>query len=416
MAALDIITLDTATPQLEVPQTGDTYNAPRAIAIAPETLTGSAATTSLNITQTWNTTGTPTALKLNVTDTASDAASNLLDLQVGGTSQFQVNKAGVVKLNNSGTITWTNANDLLFFSGSGYQRIRAYSVWGSGYGSGLGDNGTPSPCAVHLASSFRLGWTSGALINLGTYDVFLQRDAAATLAQRDGTNAQTFRLYNTYTDASNYERGKFAWSSNVLQIGTEKAGTGTARALELQTDGTTRLTLDASGNLGIGATSPAGRLHVANTNAGGAQLLTLQATNTTQGNGTIRWQGSAGVNQAFIGSYVNTADTGNLEFGNSTTTNLTLTSGGNLGLGTSTFGTSAAKVLAIGSGTEPSTGPADTVQFYSVDRSAGNTIPGIRCEGTGVTDAAITNVTVTNKIAMKVNGTIYYLLATTSAA
>ena len=89
---------------------------------------------------------------------------------------------------------------------------------------------------------------------------------------------------------------------------------------------------------------------------------------------------------------------------------------GNLGLGTSTFGTSAAKVLAIGSGTEPSTGPADTVQFFSVDRSAGNTIPGIHCEGTGVTDAAITNVTVTNKIAMKVNGTIYYLLATTSAA
>jgi hypothetical protein len=237
MAALEVLALNTTVPRIEAPQTGDTYTMPRAIAIAPDGLTGSAATTSFDVTQTWNTSGTPTALKLNVTDTASNAASNLLDLQVGGASRFQVNKAGVVKLNNGGTITWTDANDLLFFSGAGYQRIRAYSVWGSGYQSGIGDNGTPSPCAVHLASSVRLGWTSGALVNLGTYDVFLQRDAAATLAQRDGTNAQTFRIYNTFTDASNYERGFMRWSSNVFEIGPEAAGTGSNRVLRLMGGG-----------------------------------------------------------------------------------------------------------------------------------------------------------------------------------
>jgi hypothetical protein len=32
------------------------------------------------------------------------------------------------------------------------------------------------------------------------------RDAANTLAQRNGTNAQTFRCYGTFTDASNYVR------------------------------------------------------------------------------------------------------------------------------------------------------------------------------------------------------------------
>jgi hypothetical protein len=56
------------------------------------------------------------------------------------------------------------------------------------------------------------------------------------------------------------------------------------------------------------------------------------------------------------------------------------------------------------------------VTIYSTDRTAGNTIPSIYCEGAGVTNAAITNVTVTNKIALRVNGTIYYLLATTSDA
>jgi hypothetical protein len=54
-------------------------------------------------------------------------------------------------------------------------------------------------------------------------------------------------VYGTYTDGSNYERGKIAWESNVLRIGTEKAGTGSARALELQTDGVTRLTITAAG-------------------------------------------------------------------------------------------------------------------------------------------------------------------------
>jgi len=95
---------------------------------------------------------------------------------------------------------------------------------------------------------------------------------------------------------------------------------------------------------------------------------------------------------------------------------LRIDSSGNVGLGVTTFGTSAARVLSIATGTEPTTGPTGTVQWFTSTRSANNTIPAIFTEGSGVTNAAITNVTVTNKIALKVNGTIYYLLATTSAA
>jgi hypothetical protein len=95
---------------------------------------------------------------------------------------------------------------------------------------------------------------------------------------------------------------------------------------------------------------------------------------------------------------------------------LNIDSSGNVGIGVSTFGTSAAKVLSIATGTEPTTGPAGSVQLFTSTRSASNTIPAIFCEGSGVTNAGITSTTVTNKIAIKVNGTIYYLLATTSAA
>lgn len=59
-------------------------------------------------------------------------------------------------------------------------------------------------------------------------DVLLSRDAANALALRNGTAAQAFNVYNTYTDASNYERGFIRYASNIFDIGHEAAGAGTA--------------------------------------------------------------------------------------------------------------------------------------------------------------------------------------------
>jgi hypothetical protein len=73
-------------------------------------------------------------------------------------------------------------------------------------------------------------------------DLIIRRDAANTLAQRNGVNAQTFRLYNTYTDASNYERGFMRWNSNVLEIGSEGAGTGANRIVSLNANGSSVFT------------------------------------------------------------------------------------------------------------------------------------------------------------------------------
>ena len=64
---------------------------------------------------------------------------------------------------------------------------------------------------------------------------------------RRGANPSTFRLYNTFTDASNHERLSLRWASNVAIIGTEALGTGSARALEFQTGGTTRFTIATNG-------------------------------------------------------------------------------------------------------------------------------------------------------------------------
>lgn len=60
----------------------------------------------------------------------------------------------------------------------------------------------------------------------GGYDTALTRDAAGTLAQRDGTNAQTFRVYHSYTDASNYSRWTVKWNTSTAILHAEGAGTG----------------------------------------------------------------------------------------------------------------------------------------------------------------------------------------------
>lgn len=81
------------------------------------------------------------------------------------------------------------------------------------------------------------GSDSGSL-SIGTLgETRLWRDAAHVFAQRNGTDAQAFRVYNTYTDASNYERFFTRWSSNICELGVEAGGTGSLRNLDFYRGG-----------------------------------------------------------------------------------------------------------------------------------------------------------------------------------
>jgi hypothetical protein len=58
--------------------------------------------------------------------------------------------------------------------------------------------------------------------------------------------------------------------------------------------------------------------------------------------------------------------------------------GGNTGIGTSSFGTSATRTFAMLNGTAPSTSPNDIFQMYSNDITAGNAAPHFRTENGAV--------------------------------
>jgi hypothetical protein len=94
--------------------------------------------------------------------------------------------------------------------------------------------------------------------------------ASNVIEQVNSTSGQTFRLYNTFTSATNHERLRLAWASNVAIIGTEKgSGGGSARALELQTDGVTRLTVQTGGTVALGShlTAESGFIRIASAQA-----------------------------------------------------------------------------------------------------------------------------------------------------
>jgi hypothetical protein len=170
------------------------------VSVATGTVTAS--TPLLDLTQTWNASGTTfTALRLNVTNTASATASDLFDLQVGGASQVAVTRSGGIKWPNG---TLENSSSILAWSGIG-ARIKEIRLGANALTFGVDDTGS-------------------------NRDLYILRDGAANiLAQRNGTAAQTFRLYSTFTASDNFQR--LETTSAITTLSALSGATVTATAL-----------------------------------------------------------------------------------------------------------------------------------------------------------------------------------------
>ena len=183
-------------------------------------LTGSNASSMIDLAGTWNTSGTPSAIKLNITNTASNAMSSLLNLQIGGVDRFIIINTGVF-------FQYKNATDYTYSApaGSIYGYLNSLGrttqlVFDDGSG-----NGTNS--GLHMGANSFIRWHSLNRTDSGVFDLALYRDQANTLALRNAANAQAFRLYGTYTDASNYRRLITTMSTaGVAEIKPDGAGTG----------------------------------------------------------------------------------------------------------------------------------------------------------------------------------------------
>jgi hypothetical protein len=260
---------------------------------------------------------------LNVTDTASNAASKLIDLQVSGVSQFNVSKIGFLRIGGGNAkLEYEPGNTLAL----------KRSVDG---GATIILN--PEANTVNAGS-----FVVGTRILNSTANTYLHFGTANLLEQQNGVNPQAFRLYNTYTSSTNFERLNLRWDTNVVKIGTEKGSAGgTARSMEFQTDAATRITIKEDGNVGIGTTNPLYPLHIlGNTNGvvrvrventGPAVFQAIAGTSKVASfsvfNGVV-WDAGVDTDQKFKIAGPN-GDVAML----STNTRLAIDSSGNIGIG-----------------------------------------------------------------------------------
>jgi hypothetical protein len=103
--------------------------------------------------------------------------------------------------------------------------------------------------AINLIDTAGISWSSTSAL-LGATGTTLFQDGPGILAQRNGTAKQVHRVYNTFLGTTANEWGGFDWltTGNVLRIGTDHAGTGGARDLQIITNGIARLTIQGNGN------------------------------------------------------------------------------------------------------------------------------------------------------------------------
>jgi hypothetical protein len=187
-------------------------------------------------------------------------------------------------INVNGNLALNNFNSKLYFAGN-YLQGNGNAIIVGAYGMGFRAQGG-------LANSFLLA-TDG-VIGFGNdvsywytnnQRVGLTYDGPATFAQKDFNNSQTYRLYNTYTDVNNYERGAITFSkpTSAFTLSVESAGTGVNRDFWINTAGTPKLVVTSGGNVGIGTINPNQTLSVFG-NISSSGLIYDQIGNSNQWN------------------------------------------------------------------------------------------------------------------------------------
>jgi len=179
----------------------------------------------INLSQTWNNSVVAfRGLQYNVTDTASNASSLLMDLQVGGVSRARINKAGALFLpdgsNSTPTLASTASVDTGFVNNSNSPYITC--------------GGNP---VIRFSSGnsawvdTRFGFTSGG-VHANNPDTFLSRRGAANLrfgaADAAAPVAQTLSVQSVVAGTSNTA------GANLTITGSQGTGTGAGGSIIFQ--------------------------------------------------------------------------------------------------------------------------------------------------------------------------------------
>jgi hypothetical protein len=191
------------------------------------------------------------------------------------------------EINNSGTfannLTLTSASSIMLLgagNGTGEIQFGTSGVNIRNFGGAMsiyGDTVSIGSAGVNLGSDEVLGWASTTTAGGSAFSVGLFRDASQVLAQRNGTNAQTFRIYETDSGA-NDEYLELSAAAGTNLIRPQATGTGTASVVRYHTTPTVFWT-SGSGSPESVVTAPIGSLFT-RTDGGAATTLYVKESGT----------------------------------------------------------------------------------------------------------------------------------------
>lgn len=314
-------------------------------------------TPAVDVTQTWNNSGvTFTGLRANVTDTASNASSLLMDLQVGSSSQFAVAKDGTIWFKGGGN------NGTLFSSGSNLN-FKSSTATIIAAGSDGVRRASISSNGVELVSGAGFTWSSNAAGPADTNkDLYITRRAAANLRFGAGDAAapvaQTLSVQSVSSGTANTA------GPDLTITGSQSTGSASGGSVIIQTAGsgsastfTVTFTNGSSTIAGTGLPTTA-NTPVAFTTTGA--LPTNFAINTTyyvrSGSTSTAitvsaTPGGAAISAGSAGSGTHTLTQAAAQ--NLLTERVRIGPNGEIGLGGANYGTSGQVLTSNGSGAAP---------------------------------------------------------------
>jgi hypothetical protein len=196
------------------------------------------------------------------------------------------------EINNSGTfannLTLTSAASIMLLgagNGTGEVQFGTSSVNIRNFGGAMslyGDTVAIGSAGVVLGSDDCLGWASTTGASGSAMTVGLFRDASQVLAQRNGTNAQTFRVYETDSGA-NDEYLEISAASGTNLIRPQATGTGTASVVRYHTTTAVFITSGAGSPESV-VTAPVGSMYTDTTGGAGTTLYVKES-----GTGSTGW-------------------------------------------------------------------------------------------------------------------------------
>jgi len=221
--------------------------------------------------------------------------------------------------------------------------------------------GAADPLIFSTNSTERMRITSAGNVGIGTASPGSKLDVVA----QDAIRITGFQPFQTWRDSNDSNKGfRIQTAAGNTLFSNDATGGGTY---------TERMRITDTGNVGIGTTSPGYRLDVASgdttASLGYAMRLRSNATATAA---SMQFTNSGASSQTGL---VTCTDTGTmtiqsdgasslLAFRTNGNERMRIASNGNVGIGTSTFGTSAVTVIGIANGTAPTTSPAGMGQLY----------------------------------------------------